>query len=88
MASKVDDAYTVLLRQKKLPLSLLQEPKGDGGAAGARAGVLATQPFAATFGKKQSRKRPKLAVESLGDMVAVAGERAAKCDCGGGMRRL
>ena len=61
MASKVDDAYTVLLRQKKLPLSLLQEPKGDVGAAGARAGEQATQPFAATFGKKQSRKRPKLA---------------------------
>jgi nuclear GTP-binding protein len=27
MASKVNDAYTVLLREKKLPLQLLEDPE-------------------------------------------------------------
>jgi nuclear GTP-binding protein len=81
MAAKVDDSYAVLLRQKKLPLSLLQEPtvKGAKGravagagaaaaaaAAGSRAALLATQPFAKTFGKTAVRKRPR--VEAVGDV--------------------
>ena len=89
MASKVDDAYTVLLRQKKLPLSLLQdEDDGQGkgkkkkaaSAAidGARSGLLTAAPFAATFGAKATRKRPKLAAETYGDMAkSAAAGRAA-----------
>ena len=90
MASKVDDAYTVLLRQKKLPLSLLQEDGGEGGEGGssksqkktfdgARTGLLTAAPFAATFGSKATRKRPKLAAETYGDMAksAAAGRAAA-----------
>ena len=90
MASKVDDAYTVLLRQKKLPLSLLQEDGGEGGEGGssksqkktvdgARTGLLTAAPFAATFGSKATRKRPKLAAETYGDMAksAAAGRASA-----------
>lgn len=87
MSSRVDDAYTVLLRQKKLPLSLLQEDGGDGGKDkkkkaptidGARSGLLTAAPFAATFGAKATRKRPKLAAETYGDMAkSAAAGRAA-----------
>ena len=94
MASKVDDAYTVLLRQKKLPLSLLQEEDGGGGkdksgnkkktpaVDGARSGLLTAAPFAATFGAKATRKRPKLAAETYGDMAksAAAGRAATVVD--------
>ena len=95
MASKVDDAYTVLLRQKKLPLSLLQEDGEGGGEAGsssnkkkttadgARSGLLTAAPFSATFGSKATRKRPKLAAETYGDMAkSAAAGRAAKVDDG------
>ena len=95
MADKVDDAYTVLLRQKKLPLSLLQED-GEGGGGegkkkktkspldGARSGLLTAAPFAATFGSKATRKRPKLAAETYGDMArsAAAGRVSATTTVG------
>ena len=91
MAAKVDDSYAVLLRQKKLPLSLLQEPgvkgargkavaglgaAGAAAAAGSRAALLATQPFAKTFGRKADRKRPRVAAESYGELVEAAAAQA------------
>jgi nuclear GTP-binding protein len=100
MASKVDDAYTVLLRQKKLPLSLLQDEDGGGGEGsnssskkkkkhapdGARSGLLTAAPFAATFGSKATRKRPKLSAETYGDMAksAAAGKAATTTTEAGG----
>ena len=71
MASKVHDSYAVLLRQKKLPLSLLAEPKARDGT---KATLLAAAPFAATFGKKATRKRPRMSadVDGYEDMVAAA----------------
>lgn len=70
-APKVNDAYTVLLREKKLPMSLLEDPeKGHEGRKAARAHLLATQPFDATFGKKRTRKRPRLAAEDMSDLAA------------------
>jgi hypothetical protein len=35
MSSKINDAYTVLLREKKLPLQLLEDPERKVGAASA-----------------------------------------------------
>lgn len=69
---QVHDAYTVLLREKKLPMSLLEDPEKSGRAGGkaARSHLLATQPFDATFGKKRTRKRPRLAAEDLADLAA------------------
>lgn len=70
MAAKAHDGYSVLLRQKKLPLALLAEPAARDGA---KATLLAAQPFAATFGSKATRKRPRLTdVDGYGDLVGRA----------------
>jgi nuclear GTP-binding protein len=74
MAAKVADPYTVLLREKKLPLSLLEDPAPSSGGKAARASLVATQPFGATFGKKQTRKRPKLASDSYEALLGRAAE--------------
>ncbi|EFJ47260.1 hypothetical protein VOLCADRAFT_81595 [Volvox carteri f. nagariensis] len=82
MSSKVNDAYTVLLREKKLPLQLLEDPEKKGSGKQARASLLATQPFADTFGPKKQRKKPKLAVESLEDLVQTVGDKGERYDEG------
>lgn len=85
MASKVHDSYAVLLRQKKLPLALLAEPKAKDGT---KATLLAAAPFKDTFGKAATRKKPRLAaaVDGYGDLVAAAeraGEKYAERFTGG-----
>lgn len=72
MAGKVNDPYTVLIREKKLPLSLLEDPEKQGSkvAKATRTSLVATQPFAATFGVKKTRKRPKISVDSYEDLLA------------------
>jgi len=79
--AQVNDAYTVLLREKKLPMALLEDPEAKAAAAGkaARASLVQTQPFAATFGAKRTRKRPKLAADSLADLAASALRVNATC---------
>ena len=74
MAGKVNDPYTVLLKEKKLPLSLLEDPEAELKRGGklAKASLVATQPFSSTFGKKKTRKKPKLATDSYADLVANA----------------
>ncbi|KAK9382955.1 NUC091 domain-containing protein [Kockiozyma suomiensis] len=58
--------YQVLLRQNKLPMSLLEEqthvetPKST---------VVETEPFSKTFGPKAQRKRPKVNAGSLNDLA-------------------
>lgn len=76
MATKVNDPYTVLLKERKIPLSLLEDPNKEAKQGGklARASLIATQPFSATFGKKQTRKRPKLSTDSYQDLLAKAEE--------------
>ncbi|GLI67162.1 hypothetical protein VaNZ11_011375 [Volvox africanus] len=80
MSSKVNDAYTVLLREKKLPLQLLDDPDKRHGAKQARSSLLTTQPFADTFGPKKQRKRPKLAVESLEDLLQTVEDKGERYD--------
>lgn len=72
MSSKVNDAYTVLLREKKLPLQLLDDPDRRVGAKAARSSLLTVQPFSETFSAGRRRKRPKLAAEGLEQLVAHA----------------
>lgn len=74
MGEKMADPYAVIIKEKKLPLSLLNEPRGDSSAAAARRSLVATQPFADTFGKSQRRKRPKLVAESYEGLLNRAGE--------------
>ena len=73
MAIKSSDPYTVLLKERKLPLSLLEDPDAEAKKTGkaARTALVTTQPFASTFGKKQTRKRPKIAVDSYEDLINV-----------------
>jgi nuclear GTP-binding protein len=84
MAAKVHDSYAVLLRQKKLPLALLAEPKARDGT---KATLLAAAPFQATFGKKATRKRPALGkqVDGYGDLVTAAAEAGDKYEERGGV---
>ncbi len=79
---QVNDSYTVLLREKKLPLALLEDPEAAAktGRKAARASLTAAHPFATTFGAKQTRKRPKLAAETYGDLVGSAAQTSAKCE--------
>ncbi|KAH3701256.1 uncharacterized protein LOC127860317 [Dreissena polymorpha] len=58
------DPYKFVMRQTKLPISLLNET-----AKQARVHVLDTESFESTFGKKKTRKRPNLKVS---DMLAFA----------------
>ncbi|KAJ3316139.1 GTPase required for pre-60S ribosomal subunit nuclear export and maturation [Blyttiomyces sp. JEL0837] len=66
MGAKANDPYTVLLRQNKLPMSLLTDP-----ARVSRMKMLEVDPFANTFGPKAQRKRPKVKAGSIEDLVNV-----------------
>ena len=44
-----------------------------------RANLTQTQPFAATFGAKQTRKRPRLSSESYNDLLDRAEDITVKC---------
>ena len=45
LALQVNDAYTVLLRERKLPMSLLEDPEIKRGAKALRSNLLQMQPF-------------------------------------------
>ncbi|KAK9448354.1 NUC091 domain-containing protein [Limtongia smithiae] len=64
-ASK-NNPYQVLLRQNKLPMSLLEEPQQQ---SAVKAQLVETEPFTQTFGPKAQRKRPKISVGSLDDFA-------------------
>jgi len=66
------DPYQVVLNPSKLPITLLQET-----AKYARVHMLDTEPFDKTFGKKATRKRPNLKVDSLETMLSGAEERGS-----------
>lgn len=65
VATRRDDPYQVILRQSKLPMSLLRDQEGQG-----KRNLLSMESFEHTFGSKAQRKRPKLAADSLADLVA------------------
>jgi len=73
MAVKAADPYQVLLKSNKLPMSLLRDGTEEGGETGKkvhRAKVhVESQPFAETFGPKAQRKRVKLQVTGLEELV-------------------
>ncbi|ORZ40251.1 NUC091 domain-domain-containing protein [Catenaria anguillulae PL171] len=69
MAKRANDPYTVLLRQNKLPLSLLKDSTKT-----SQVHMLDNEPFANTFGPKAQRKKPKLKVEALDELTSVIEE--------------
>ncbi|KAJ1656698.1 GTPase required for pre-60S ribosomal subunit nuclear export and maturation [Dispira simplex] len=66
MANKLNDPYQVLLRQSKLPLSLLTESHHI-----PTVNMLQTSTFSHTFGPKAQRKKPKLTLASLEEMAST-----------------
>ena len=68
----------MLLREKKLPMALLEDPESKRTGKAARASLVQTQPFAQTFGAKQTRKRPHLSAETYSDLLGHAAHHSAK----------
>ncbi|KAL5016097.1 hypothetical protein ScPMuIL_005686 [Solemya velum] len=68
-----NDPYKVVMRQTRLPVSLLNEK-----AKQARMHILDTETFESTFGKKSHRKRPKIQVVDVQALVDKANVQAEK----------
>ncbi|KHN97689.1 GTP-binding family protein [Metarhizium album ARSEF 1941] len=70
MADKANDPYQVLLKSNKLPMSLIRDSQDTNGIKQHKAKVaVETSPFAEVFGPKAQRKRVKLNVSTLTDLV-------------------
>ncbi|KAL6920228.1 hypothetical protein FSST1_004254 [Fusarium sambucinum] len=71
MDEQARDPYQVLLKTNKLPMSLIKDGKDtQNGIKQHKAKMtVETSPFAEVFGPKAQRKRVKLGVSSLDDMV-------------------
>lgn len=67
MTERFRDPYSVVIKQKKLPLSLLEDPTINSRSTG----VQQQFQFANTFGEKSTRKRVKMA-SSVGSMDELA----------------
>ncbi|KAK1055523.1 GTPase required for pre-60S ribosomal subunit nuclear export and maturation [Friedmanniomyces endolithicus] len=71
------DPYSYLLKQNKLPMSLIndgKEKERKDGLLQHKAKIrIETEAFGDTFGPRAQRKRPRLAVSSLEDMAAATG---------------
>lgn len=79
VAAQQSDPYSYLLKQNKLPMSLINDNENTkNGLKQHQAKItVETSPFVDTFGPKAQRKRPKLAVSSLDDL---AGETVKNYD--------
>lgn len=71
MAEKANDPYQVLLKSNKLPMSLIRDPSDTvNGVKQHKAKMtIESSPFADAFGPKSQRKRVKLGVSNLEDLV-------------------
>ena len=78
------DPYSYLLKQNKLPMSLINDNKGkervDGLLQHAAKIKIEGEKFGDTFGPKAQRKRPKLAVGSIEDMAAASNKDLSSYD--------
>ncbi|KAI0995512.1 Nucleolar GTP-binding protein 2 [Podosphaera aphanis] len=76
MAERASDPYSVLLKSNKLPMSLIQDGQGKNGIKEHKAKMtVEASPFGEVFGPKAQRKRVKMNVSSLTDLM----EQSAKC---------
>ncbi|PHH59422.1 hypothetical protein CDD81_3208 [Ophiocordyceps australis] len=70
MAERARDPYQVLLKSNKLPMSLIRDGQGINGIKQHKAKMaMESSPFADVFGPKAQRKRVKLGVSSMTDLV-------------------
>ncbi|XP_022107967.1 nucleolar GTP-binding protein 2-like [Acanthaster planci] len=75
MGKVLKDPYRVVMRQTKLPITLLQEKSKN-----SRVHILDTESFETTFGPKKQRKRPNLKVSDLQDLLKTVEDSAEKYD--------
>lgn len=71
MAERATDPYQVLLKTNKLPMSLIRDPESSKNGIKQHQAKIAVEaaPFSDTFGPKAQRKRVKLGVGSIEDLV-------------------
>ncbi|XP_031375293.1 nuclear/nucleolar GTPase 2 [Punica granatum] len=67
LQSRMSSNFNVLLKERKLPLSLLNDPKKQ-----ARVHLLDREPFSDAFGPKRKRKRPNLMAADYESLVKKA----------------
>ncbi|XP_058211058.1 nuclear/nucleolar GTPase 2 isoform X1 [Rhododendron vialii] len=67
LQSRMSSNYNVILKEKKLPMSLLNDHQKQ-----ARVHLLDTEPFKDAFGPKRKRKRPKLMASDYESLVKKA----------------
>lgn len=72
MEKAVKNPYQFILKQKQLPMALLTDPVST-----KRMHLLEVESFGSTFGPKSVRKRPKVQVNDLQELVAAA-ERSSE----------
>ena len=79
--AQVQDAYTVLLREKKLPMSLLEDPEKVARAGGkaARSHLLATQVHSCHGGNTDHAFQPDLSLVAGFGMRMVPMSAASVC---------
>ncbi|OWF48898.1 nucleolar GTP-binding protein 2-like [Mizuhopecten yessoensis] len=75
MTKVKNDPYKVVMRQTKLPITLLNET-----AKHARVHLLDTESFETTFGKRSQRKKPNLKFEDMQALMEQASSSAEKYD--------
>lgn len=67
LQSRLSNSYNVILKERKLPLSLLNDHQKQ-----TRVHLLDTEAFQDTFGPKRKRKRPKLLADDYETLVQKA----------------
>jgi nuclear GTP-binding protein len=75
MSEMKKDPYQFVVRQNKLPMSLLSDP-----IASKHSHLLMSETFENTFGKKSHRKKPKLSVGEYAELFKEAEEKEEKYD--------
>jgi hypothetical protein len=69
------DSYKVIIKQNKLPMGLIQDEKSE-----KRSHLLETEPHHSIISAKSIRKKPKLTVDSIDDLVIKASKQEEDYD--------
>jgi nuclear GTP-binding protein len=67
LTNKVNDPFMVLIRQNKIPMSLL-----NNASSSKKANLLNVEGFQHTFGSKSQRRKPKILVNSIEELATTA----------------
>lgn len=76
MGAKYRDPYSVIIKQSKLPLSLLEVPKNEDGS------IRQDMQWDKTFGEKANRKRVRMSAFDLETLATEANKKGDEYDTG------